>query len=68
MIIILHIQNMEYDRKIGENSRTAQGELTSKEETKSSLILEVVIIILQPGSHFRAEMEQDGEFHSQCRS
>ena len=68
ILIILHIQNMEHDWKIGENSGTAQGELTSKEETTSSLKLEVVIIILLPGSHFRAEMEQDGEFHSQCRS
>ena len=68
ILIILYIQNMEHDWKIGENSGTAQGERTSNFKKAVVSSLEVVIIILLPGSHFCAEMEQDGEFHSQCRS
>ena len=59
---------MEHDWKIGENSGTAQGERASNFKKAVVSSLEVVIIILLPGSHFCAEMEQDGEFHSQCRS
>ena len=68
ILIILCIQNMEHDWKIGENSGTAQGERASNFKKAVVSSLEVVIIILLPGSHFCAEMEQDGEFHSQCRS